>query len=169
MLRNIRTSLVAQTVKHQSIMWETGVQSLGQEDPLEKKMATHSSTLTWKIPWTEERDRLESMGLQRVGHDWVTSLSLNGVEKRKSSDAQFSILYSRLCYLPDSLIALWCGGCFCNCRKDDWGTLVWSSLWQSTVDTGTYENKPWSSDDLFFLWYDMGQVIDNIYELLLVW
>ena len=60
---------MAQTVKHQSIMWETGVQSLGQEDPLEKKMATHSSTLTWKIPWTEERDRLESMGLQRVGHD----------------------------------------------------------------------------------------------------
>ena len=60
---------MAQTVKRQSIMWETGVQSLGQEDPLEKKMATHSSTLTWKIPWTEERDRLESMGLQRVGHD----------------------------------------------------------------------------------------------------
>ena len=49
---------MAQTVKRQSIMWETGVQSLGQEDPLEKKMATHSSTLTWKIPWTEERDRL---------------------------------------------------------------------------------------------------------------
>ena len=56
------TSLVAQ-------MWETWVQSLGQEDPLEKEMATHSSTLAWKIPWMEEPGRLQSMGLQRVRHD----------------------------------------------------------------------------------------------------
>ena len=62
-------SLVAQTVKHLSAMWETGVRSLGREDPLEKEMAIHSSTLAWKIPWTEEPDRLLSMGLQRVGHD----------------------------------------------------------------------------------------------------
>ena len=55
-------------------MWETWVQSLGQEDPLEKEMATHSSTLAWEIPWTEEPDRLQSMGSQRVGHNWVTSL-----------------------------------------------------------------------------------------------
>ena len=47
----------------------TWVQSLGQEDPLEKEMATHSSMLAWKIPWTEEPDRLQSMGSQRVGHD----------------------------------------------------------------------------------------------------
>ena len=53
------------------------VQSLGREDPLEKKMATHSNTLAWKIPWTEETGRLQSMGLQRVGHDWATSLSLS--------------------------------------------------------------------------------------------
>ena len=52
------------------------VQSLGWEDPLEKEMATHSSILAWKIPWTEEPGRLQSMGLQRVGHDWATSLSL---------------------------------------------------------------------------------------------
>ena len=45
-----------------------------QEDPLEKEMATHSSTLAWKIPWTEKPDRLQSMGSQRVGHDWATSL-----------------------------------------------------------------------------------------------
>ena len=57
-------------------MRETWVQSLGQEDPLEKEMATHFSTLAWKIPWTEEPGRLQSMGSQRVGHDWVTSLSL---------------------------------------------------------------------------------------------
>ena len=57
-------------------MWETRVWSLGQEDPLEKEMATHSSTLAWKIPWMEERGRLQSMGSQRVGHDWTTSLSV---------------------------------------------------------------------------------------------
>ena len=50
-------------------MWETQVQSLGQEDPLEKERATHSSILVWKIPWTEEPGRLQSTGLQRVQHD----------------------------------------------------------------------------------------------------
>ena len=62
-------SLVAQTVKRLSTMRETRVRSLGREDPLEKEMATHSSTLAWKIPWTEEPGRLQSMGSQRVGHD----------------------------------------------------------------------------------------------------
>ena len=52
------------------------VQSLGWEDPLEKEMATHSSILAWRIPWMEEPGRLQSMGSQRVGHDWATSLSL---------------------------------------------------------------------------------------------
>ena len=73
------TSLVAQMVKHLPTMWETWVRSLGQEDPLEKDMATHSSTLAWKIPWMEERGRLQSMGSQRVGHDWTTSLSLSSL------------------------------------------------------------------------------------------
>ena len=62
-------SLVAQMVNRLPAMWETWVQSLGWEDPLEKEMATHSSTLAWKIPWTEERGRLQSMGSQRVRHD----------------------------------------------------------------------------------------------------
>ena len=62
------TSMVAQTVKCLPTMRETQVQSLGQEDPLEKEMATHSNTLAWKIPWTEECGRLQSMGSQRVGH-----------------------------------------------------------------------------------------------------
>ena len=65
----IRSSLVAQMVKRLPIMWETRVQLRGREDPLEKEMATHSSTLAWKIPWTEEPGRLQPMGLQRVGHD----------------------------------------------------------------------------------------------------
>ena len=62
-------SLVAQTVKRLPAMRETRVQFLGREDPLEKEMAIHSSTLAWKIPWTEEPDRLQSMGSQRVGLD----------------------------------------------------------------------------------------------------
>ena len=61
--------MVAQTVKRLPTMRETRVQSLGREDPLEKEMATLSSTLAWKIPWTEEPGRLQSMGLQRVRHD----------------------------------------------------------------------------------------------------
>ena len=61
--------MVAQMVKRLPAVWETQVRSLGWEDPLEKEMATHSSTLAWKIPWTEEPGRLQSMGLQRGGHD----------------------------------------------------------------------------------------------------
>ena len=62
-------SLVAQTVKNTSATRETWVRSLGQEDPLEKEMVTHSSILAWKIPWMEKLGRLQSMGSQRVGHD----------------------------------------------------------------------------------------------------
>ena len=62
-------------------MRETWVQSLGQEDPLEKEMATHSSILAWRIPCMEEPGRPQSMGSQRVGHDWVTSLSLFTLNK----------------------------------------------------------------------------------------
>ena len=60
---------MAQTVRNLPAMQETGVRSLGQDNPLEKAMATHSSTLAWKIPWTEEPDRLQSMGSLRVGQD----------------------------------------------------------------------------------------------------
>ena len=60
---------LSQTVKNLPAMQETQVQSLGQKDPLEKGMATHSSTLAWKIPQTEEPDRLQSMGSQRIGQD----------------------------------------------------------------------------------------------------
>ena len=64
-----QVSQLAQTVKRLPAMQETQVQSLGWDDPLEKEMATHSSTLFWKIPWTEEPGKLQSMGSQRVGHD----------------------------------------------------------------------------------------------------
>ena len=74
---------MAQMVKRLSAMLETQVRSLGREDPL-KEMATHSSTLAWKIPWTEEPGRLQSTGSQRVGHDWATLLlkkSIKGIKK----------------------------------------------------------------------------------------
>ena len=66
-------SLVAQVVKNLPAMQETWVQSLDREDPLEKGMATHSSILAWRIPWTEEPGRLQSTGSQRVGHNWATN------------------------------------------------------------------------------------------------
>ena len=63
------SSLVARTVKHLPTMWETQIQYLGQEDPLEKEMAIHYSVHAWKIPWTEEPGGLQSIGSHRVGHD----------------------------------------------------------------------------------------------------
>ena len=71
-------SLVAQTVKRLPAMRETWDQSLGQEDPLEKEKATHSSIHAWKMPWAKEPGGLQSMGLHRVGHDSVTSLLTTG-------------------------------------------------------------------------------------------
>ena len=73
-------SLVTQTVKCLPTVRETQVQSLGQEDLLEKEMVTHSNILAWKIPCMEELSRLQSMGLQRVGHDCATSLYFLGAQ-----------------------------------------------------------------------------------------
>ena len=64
---------MAQTVKNMPVIQETQVQFLGQEDPLEEGMATHSSIVAWRIPWTEEPGGLQSMGLQRVGNNLVTN------------------------------------------------------------------------------------------------
>ena len=66
---SMRPTLVAQRLKHLPPMRETRVRSLGREDPLEREMATHSSILAWRIPWTEEPGGLQSTGSQRVGHD----------------------------------------------------------------------------------------------------
>ena len=88
------TSLVAQTVKRLPTMRETQVQSLGREDLLEKEMATHSSILAWRIPWTEKHVRLQSMGLQRVRHNWATSLSLflSCIGEENGNPLQYSCL-----------------------------------------------------------------------------
>ena len=72
-----KASLVAQMVKNLPAMQETWVQFLGWEDPLAKGMATHSSTLAWEIPWTEEPGWLQSMGPQRVRHNWATNILWN--------------------------------------------------------------------------------------------
>ena len=68
-MKDIIKVLVAQTVKNFPAVWETWVQSLGWEDPLKKEMATHSSILAWRIPWTEKFGGLYSIGSQRVRHD----------------------------------------------------------------------------------------------------
>ena len=67
-------------VKNLPARRETGVQSLGWEDALEKRMANHSRILSWRIPWTEEPDRLQSRGLQRVGHDRVTNTFIRCIQ-----------------------------------------------------------------------------------------
>ena len=78
------TSLVAQMVKRLPTMWQTQVQSLGWEDPLEKQMAIHSSILAWEIPWTEEPGRVQSMGSQRVGHDRGTNTHTHTHTRRQA-------------------------------------------------------------------------------------
>ena len=104
-------SLVAQMVKHLPSMRETQVQSLGWEDLLEKEMAAHSSTLAWRIPWTEEPGRLQSMGSQRVKHDWATSLHFT------------SYWASLVAQLVKNLPAM----------RDIW---VWSLDWEDPLKTG---------------------------------
>ena len=73
LLTTTKSSLVAQTVKNLPTMQETSVWPLSREDPLETEMSTHSNILVWRIPWTEEPGGLHSIGLQRVGHNWVTN------------------------------------------------------------------------------------------------
>ena len=120
---------MAQTVKRLPTTWETQVQSLGREDPLEKEMATHSSSLAWKIPWTEEPGRLQSMGSQRVGHDWATSLSLS----------------LSLIYLGASQVAQWWSACqYRRCRRhnfDPWvGKIPWCRKHSNSLQYSCLEN-----------------------------
>ena len=88
-------------VKGLPTMQETQVQSLGQEDPLEKEMANHSSILAWKIPWMEEPGRLQSLGSQRVGHDTVTSFSLSSLTPGSFFSALFATSQGQGMLAPD--------------------------------------------------------------------
>ena len=87
---------VAQTVKKLPAMQETRVRSLGWEVPLEKGMAIHSSILAWRIPWTKKPGRLQSMGSQRVGHDWATNT------RYTTSNDSYHLLST--CSVPDKAL-----------------------------------------------------------------
>ena len=114
-----RASLVAQKLKHLPGMWETGVRSLGREDPLEKEMATHSSPLSWRIPWREEPGRLQSVGSQsqtrlsdftfQVGHsfsskeqvsfNFMAALTIcSDLEPKKIKPVTVSIVSPSVCH-----------------------------------------------------------------------
>ena len=98
------TSKVAQTVECLPAMWETGVRSLGREDPLEKERATHSSTLARRIPWMEEPGGLQSVGSQRVRHDWATSLSLSSPPSLALIGCAFLYIVWESCVAPEKAL-----------------------------------------------------------------
>ena len=93
-------------IKNLLAMEETQVWSLGQKDPLEKRMATHSSILAWRIPWTEEPGWLQSMGSQRVGHNWATNTHIKGKKETFWIHLKFtgigSFLFSHMVYFLNS-------------------------------------------------------------------
>ena len=102
---------VAQTVKYLLAMWKTWVQSLGREDPLEKEMATHSSTLAWKIPWIEEAGGLRSMGSQRTIHDWATSLNTDKMLSDGEGIEQSGLVQSIKVFQILTKEQIWCQLC----------------------------------------------------------
>ena len=120
-----QASLVAQTVKHLTAMRETWVQSLGQENPLEKEMATHSSSLAWEIPWREEPG-----GLKRVGHAWMTDhqqhscLKLQWAEKSRAKEAPWRE--------TKVVVVLWPFEARMLCAVRAGGRNLWQLLWNQS-------------------------------------
>ena len=110
-----RASLVAQMVKCLTAMRETRVQSLGREYPLEEEMATHSNTLAWRILWTEEPGGLQSMGSQRVGHNWATTLHFTSSFHQK----KFKPLYCMPSYIKcvQQVFGEWMNECAMHCVR----------------------------------------------------
>ena len=103
-----RAFLVVKLVKNLPAIQETPVHFLGGEDPLEKGMATHSSILTWRIPWTQEPGRLQSMGSQWVGHNWVTKHKIRQMDHGISAKHLWEdILYGLLVYEPSHRWDVW--------------------------------------------------------------
>jgi len=95
-------------------MLETLVQSLGWEDPLEKEMATHSSILAWRIPWTEEPSGLQSVGLQRVGHDWMTNIFTGDIILLSSG-----AIYQSTCFRHSKWLEILTWGLYLMSMKDE--------------------------------------------------
>ena len=116
-------SLVSQTVKSQPSEQETQVWPLGWEDPLEKGMATHSNILAWRIPWTEKSGSLQSMGLQRVRHNWVTNTDFSHSPLKALS---YLPLWSHVCTgeldctIPDHPGSLWIWPITPACQGSFW-------------------------------------------------
>ena len=99
-------SVVAQSVKNLLAVQETWVRSLGWEDPLEKKMATHSSIIAWKISWTEKPGGLQSMGSQRVRHHWVTNTYLLSQIEWSKSEGEKQILHINTYMEPRKMVQM---------------------------------------------------------------
>ena len=154
-------SLVAQTVKSLSAMQETRVWSLGQEDTLEKWMATHSSVLVWEIPWTEEPGGLQFMGSQKSWTEWLSLshnlkvgrafLSWNGINWRSKMRTHFANgctkqikINHRCSQMQFRAIVAWCWSAECR----SWGrSLVVSFLLlclTSTLSPWHLQNKLWT-------------------------
>ena len=152
-------------VKNLPAMQETQVQPLGWEDPPEKEMATHSGTLAWKIPWTEEPGRLQSMGSQRVRHDWATSLTLPGKSQGVSSlpplrDPPFEkILISLFVWLHWVLVMAWripvdahrllsCCGAPAQLPHSMWGLSSSTRDWTSILCIGRQILNHWTTREV---------------------
>ena len=93
----MKASLIAQLVKNLPAMQEILVRFPGQEDPLEKEMATHSSILAWEIPRTEEPGRLRSIKWQRLGHDWATDTHAHNVQHQECTKVNHRVITASQC------------------------------------------------------------------------
>ena len=150
---------VVQRVKCLPVMWETQVQSLGREDPLEKEIATHSGTLAWKIPWMEKPGRLQSTGLQRVGHNWVTSpsflLSFKFTGPSWAGMLQWHDTDAPVSWTQAHSVLLLCLVC-----RWGWGSVAWTSP-RSSVDIQTLRPYP---DLLTQMWILTRSPGDSLYS-----
>ena len=114
-------------------MWENQVQSLGQEAPLKKEIATHSSILVWKIPWMEEPGRLQSMGLQRVGHNWSDFTSLLQITSK--------------CNIPFHVFILSADSLFCDVQVFQPFLFSRGSVVLLILDQGSVTTTCWPNPD----------------------
>ena len=141
-------------------MWETQVRSLGREDPLEKEMATHSSTLAWKIPWMEKPSRLQSMGSQRIGHNWATSL-LHILDTSPFWDTSFIKTFSLCIVCPFIYLQVFAKWNFFILINLSWpfllGLCFWCQVWEPLayyyVSKNFYFFPPKNSITLHFILY----------------
>ena len=134
-------SLVAQMVKNLPAMWETRVWSLGWEGPLGKGMATYTSILAWRIPWTQEPGGLQSVGSQRVGHDWATNTHThthteNGSSELNSVQRRATKVMPRKKMMQEDRLKRWL-----LCHLEIW------SLKKGTVGSAKMKNQEGNWDD----------------------